>query len=264
MIFVKYILPALIVIVVAVLFGFLLGYLGNVFAVKKDERVEEVRSHLCGANCGGCGYAGCDAFAEALVAGKAQLSDCNPTSKEGKAAIAEVLGISSGGEETVAVVACSGGNRCLDKFDYQGYGSCTTAELLAGGSKACVAGCMGRGTCGQVCAYHAIDVNGDGYAEVDPALCTSCGKCIAECPKKLIRRIPKSAPVYVACANCGKGKEIIESCKAGCIGCTLCAKNCPSGAITMVDNLPVFDYSKCTGCEVCVAKCPRKVIKSRK
>ena len=150
MIFVKYILPALIVIVVAVLFGFLLGYLGNVLAVKKDAKVEEVRSHLCGANCGGCGYAGCDAFAEALVAGKAELSDCNPTGKEGKTAIAELLGLAGGGEETVAVVACSGGNRCSDKYEYQGYGSCTTAELLAGGSKACIAGCMGRGSCSQV------------------------------------------------------------------------------------------------------------------
>ena len=140
-------------------------------------------------------------------------------------------------------------------------GDCASCELIAGGVKACPVGCIGKKTCVGVCPTGALSVGDGGYAQVEKEKCISCGACIADCPKKIIGRIPKAAKVYIACSNHGKGKEVAELCGHGCIGCGLCAKNCPQGAIEMKDGLPEIDYSKCVGCRVCVQKCPRKCIK---
>lgn len=129
--FIAYGVPFLLVIAVAALLAFLLGYLGKKLEVKHDPKIDEVRANLAGANCGGCGYAGCDAFAQALVEGKAQITDCNPTSKEGKAAIGEILGMEVSAEETVAVVRCAGGKRAKDKYDYRGAEDCNSAAMVA-------------------------------------------------------------------------------------------------------------------------------------
>ena len=81
------------------------------------------------------------------------------------------------------------------------------------------------------------------------------------CPRSVIERIPASAKVYCACSTRCKGKETMSFCDKGCIGCGLCARVCPEKAITMKDNLPVFDYSKCVGCMKCLEKCPRHIIR---
>ena len=254
-------IPTGVLAAIAALFAVLLVFLGKKLSVAKDERVDEILKNLAGANCGACGYPGCEGFAKALAEGKAKLSDCGATPAEGKAAIAAVLGVHAEDEgPTVAVVCCNGGTACENKYEYQGYGNCVTAELLAGGRKACPVGCIGLGSCTDACPHYAIDVNADGVSQVRREKCVSCGACIAACPKKLIRRIPRSAKVYAACSNNCKGKDVREVCQHGCIGCGLCEKNCPAGAITMVDNLPVFDYAKCTGCLTCVEKCPRHCI----
>lgn len=243
-------------------FALLLSFLGNKLQVKRDERIDEVVKRLAGANCGACGYAGCDAFGKALVEGKAKISDCPSTSPESKKEILEILGLHEDlGEATVAVVRCNGGNFCRDKYEYQGYGNCATCEILAGGRKECPVGCMGMGSCTDACPHNAIEVGDEGHALVHRNKCTSCGLCMAACPKKLIGRIPVSAYVYVACSNGCKGKDVREICTHGCIGCGMCEKVCPSGAIRLVNNLPVFDYSKCTQCRACANKCPPKVIK---
>ena len=255
-------LPSLIMLAIALLCGLLLVVLSQVFSVEKDARIGEVEKLLAGINCGGCGYPGCAGFAEAVVANKAELSSCNPTSAENKAKIKELLGlVGSSGVDTVAVVNCNGGNFCKDKFEYQGYGDCQSAQLLAGGTKMCPVGCMGLATCSKVCPHFAITVKNDGFAYVDRESCTSCGACIQACPKVLISRIHRSAPVYVACSNDCKGKDIRDMCSHGCIGCGICAKVCPTGAITMVDNLPLINYELCNGCLNCVLKCPTKVMK---
>lgn len=245
----------------ALVFGILLAVLGKKLAVHEDERIGQVKKHLSGANCGGCGYAGCDAFAKAIVEGKADVNSCSGTSVEGKKAIGEIMGVSVSAEETKLVVACRGGNNAADKYDYMGYGDCRSMELLGGGRKVCKWGCLGMGSCTDVCPEHAIDVRDGGFAYVDRDKCIACGKCITACPKKLVKRIPKSAKVYVACSNCLRGgKDVKAMCKNGCIGCGLCAKNCPAGAIELVNNLPVIDYTKCTGCGLCSEKCPVKCI----
>lgn len=255
-------IPALILLVLAMLFAIALAYLGKKLAVSRDERIDQVRDCLSGANCGACGYAGCDGFATALVEGKAELSSCNATSKEKKEEIAEILGLTDTGEATKVVVCCHGGQDAKDKYDYVGYGDCRSMELLAGGRKQCAWGCLGTGSCVDECQHHAVTVKQKGYSEVSLSKCISCGRCISVCPKKIIKRIPASATYYVACSNHQKGKEVRELCTKGCIACGICVKQCEVGAITIVDNLATIDYTKCINCGKCAAKCPQRCIVS--
>ena len=244
----------------AVLFALLLAILGKKLAVVRDERIDQIVKLLPGANCGGCGHAGCEDFACSLVSGKGKLTDCSATPKEQKDKIAEILGVVNDGEETAVVVACCGGVNSKDKYEYQGYGDCKSMELLAGGNKQCTSACLGKGTCVDNCPNYAIEVGPDGYSVINQEKCTACGNCLSNCPKSVIKRIPASAKVYIACNSHEKGKAVREVCSNGCIVCGLCMKNCEQGAITMDNNLPVIDYKKCIGCMKCVEKCPVKCI----
>lgn len=250
-----------IVAVLAVAFAVFIVLVSKLCAVPEDEKTEKIKEQLAGANCGGCGYAGCSDFAKALAEGKADISKCGPTPAANKAAIAEILGIPfAAGEEKIAVVHCSGGSACKDKFEYVGNGDCGAQAAFMGGKKACSFGCLGGGTCVKGCIYGAINVE-NGVADTNRALCEACGVCVKNCPKHIIELIPKSAKVYVACSSELKGREVTEVCANGCIGCGICAKFCPEKAITLSDNLPVIDYKKCSGCLTCATKCPRKCIK---
>ena len=246
----------------AVVFAVLILIVTKVCHVHEDEKVLKILEHLAGANCGGCGHTGCEDFAKCLACGKAELNDCKATSNEDKAVIAQIAGIEFTAEEaTVAVVRCSGGDLAADKFDYIGNPGCVNQMVYQGGRKLCATACMGGGTCQTVCPVNAISVRENEIAFVQREICLSCGACINACPKHCIDRIPASAKVYVACRTHCKGKETMSFCQMGCIGCGMCSRKCPEGAITMVDNLPVIDYSKCVGCMTCVEKCPRHCIK---
>ncbi len=246
------------VIVIAIL------VVGKLFKVNMDEKVTKILENLAGANCGGCGCSGCAGFAAKLASGSADLSACHVTSPEKKAEIAALLGVELKEEEPeVAIVKCNGGaENAVNAFEYKGNPTCAACASLLGGNKVCKDACLGCGDCAAVCPEGAITVTGK-LAKVDPDKCINCGACIQACPKHIIERIPVKAPVYVACSSHCKAKEVMAGCKVGCIGCGMCARKCPHGAITMVNNLPVFDYSKCTGCKTCVAVCPRHIILER-
>lgn len=248
-------------VVLSTVLALLIFLVSKICAVKEDEKAKAIAEKLAGANCGGCGFAGCADFAKALSEGRAEIGRCGPTSNENKKEIAEILGIPfASGEETIAVVHCAGGDKSKDKFVYYGNEGCIAQSACMGGKKVCKEGCLGGGTCENNCPYHAITLK-DGVAVVSREACESCGLCVKNCPKSIIGLIPKSAVVYVACSSSCKGKEAMDICKVSCIGCGLCAKVCPTGAITMNNNFPVIDYSKCTGCKTCVLKCPRNCIK---
>ena len=253
------VLAAIIVGAVGIIIGILLGIAGKIFHVEVDERVGLVREQLPGNNCGGCGYAGCDALAKAIVAGEAPANACTAgCTAENYAEIGNIMGVSvEAGEKMVMHVRCGGTCDAVRyKYNYFGPRDCRQAAVTPGrGPQVCTYGCFGFGSCEKVCEFDAIRVV-NGVAVVDPDRCVNCGKCIETCPNNVIERIPYEKAVFINCNNKERGKAVKDACDNGCIGCGLCAKNCESGAITMENNLPVFDYSKCTACGKCVEKCP--------
>ncbi len=249
--------------VVSGVLGLILAFASRLFAVKTDERVEKITELLPGANCGGCGYTGCAALAEAIVAGKAPLDACNSVSEVSLAGIAQVMGATEpvGGRKRYrAQVMCSGTHDLAKKkYIYEGISDCAAANKLAGGDKLCPNGCIGLGTCKAACKFDAIHII-NGVAAVDYDKCRACGACVAACPKGIIRLIPYDTRHWVGCRSTDKGPVTKSYCDAGCIGCKMCEKKCPSGAIKVTDFVAEINYDLCTGCGECVAVCPRKII----
>lgn len=246
----------------AIIFGSILGYASKVFAVEKDPKVPLILDVLPGANCGGCGFPGCEAFAVGVAAGNAKVDSCPVGGASTAEKIGEIMGVDAGGaERMIARVICQGtSSNCSNKFEYYGVKDCKEAVIAQGGHKSCNYACLGFGTCERVCPFDAIHVTEDNIARVDPDKCTACGKCIEACPKLVIDLVPASKGVHVDCNSKDKGKEVKSNCKVGCIGCKVCVKNCPEETIGFEDNLAKIHYDKCTECMVCVEKCPTKAI----
>lgn len=243
------------------IFGALLAIAAKVFAVDQDERIPKITDVLPGANCGGCGFAGCLAYAEAICNGEAGVSSCPVGGNEAATKIAEIMGVEAVHEERmVSFVVCKGTPEIAPrKYINDEAIDCHTANRLSGGIKGCTFGCLGFGSCVSKCKFDAIHIE-NGIAVVDREKCTNCGACIKECPRNVIKRIPYSSEVVVACNSKAPGKETRLVCNVGCLGCGICAKNCPSEAIVVKNNLASIDASKCIGCGVCVSKCPKKII----
>ncbi|MEG0050555.1 MAG: RnfABCDGE type electron transport complex subunit B [Terrisporobacter sp.] len=243
------------------IFGAILAYASKKFAVEVDEKEENILAVLPGANCGGCGFAGCGGLAAAIAKGEAPVNGCPVGGATVAAKVGEIMGVAVGsGERIVAAVKCKGTcGKAKDKYEHQGLKDCRAASVLIGGPKACSSGCLGYGTCVSVCKFDAIKIE-DGVAVVDEDKCVLCGKCIDICPKALITKKPASKEVFVKCNSHEFGKAVKQNCSAGCIGCGACAKVCPVEAITMDNKLAIVDQEKCIGCKVCVEKCPTKVI----
>ncbi len=257
-------IPVVIFAVLGVLMGVLLAVASHVFAVKKDPRIDEVLSCLPGANCGGCGYAGCSALAEAIVRGEEKPDACVAGGEGTAEKIGAIMGVEAkSGRRMVAHVMCSGTRGCAKhRYDYEAITDCHSAEVLGGGDKFCAAGCIGLGSCVDKCAFGALSIV-DGVARVDREKCRACGVCVAECPKKIIRLIPYDSQYFVQCVSPEKGKTVRLYCDAGCIGCHICEKNCPSGAISLSGgDIASIDPDKCVGCGICASKCPRKIIRT--
>ena len=245
-------------------FGLVLAIAARKFAVEIDPREEEIIGLLPGANCGGCGFAGCAGYAAAIVAGDAPTNSCTPGGDEAATKIAAVMGLDAVvTERCVALVKCSGFlGLSKKKFDYSGIEDCTAAMRLGGGlgPNECPQSCLGFGSCAAACPFDAIAVR-NGVAHVDHEKCTGCMTCAAACPKKIIVKVPFEADITVACSSTEKGGALRKFCEIGCLGCKICEKACESDAIHVVDNLAVIDYAKCTSCGQCVPKCPRHLIR---
>jgi len=243
------------------LFGILLGMADKKFRVEVDPRLEQVNALLGGANCGACGYPGCAAFADALIQGKASPGACNATSQANLKAIAEILGVKAeSADAMVARLICQG--ECgiyEERYIYDGFQSCATAAMVAGGPKKCAVACIGLGDCAQVCPFHAIQIR-NGLAHVDPNLCKGCRNCVSVCPHNALRMMARKESVLVLCRNSEKGRAAVQQCKKSCISCNRCVNTCPHNAITITDGYALIDQSLCRKCGACIAACPRKCI----
>ena len=253
-------------------FGLVLAAASKVFYVETDPRLDQLNECLPGANCGGCGFAGCGAYAEAVLKGEAPVGKCASGGNEAAKAMAAIMGVQA--EEVtrkVAMVRCSGA-RTFDaegnltkgakmKATYEGFHDCLAASKVGGsGPLSCKFGCLGYGSCTRVCKYGAISVK-NGVAVVDEDLCVGCMACAQVCPRKVITAVEPDRNVVIACNSLAKGAVPNRACTIGCIGCGKCMKTCPSGAITITNNLAQIDYSKCTNCGQCATVCPKGLIK---
>ncbi len=261
------IIAALILGAMGLLFGLLLTFTSKIFAVPANPTRDAIREVLPSANCGACGYPGCDGCADAIACGKAPVNACPVGGAEVGAKIAAIMGVepASGADRKVARVVCQGDcGSAKEKFEYFGIQDCVAASTVNGGNKACGFACLGLGTCVKACQFDAIHIDpARKIAVVDEDKCTACGKCAEACPKSVIRLESVNAPVAVLCRNTDKLKQVMDVCKVGCISCQKCVKACKFGAITMENNLPVIDLEKCRGCQMCAEACPTGAIKAR-
>lgn len=245
-------------------FGLLLTLTNKVFEVPADPLREAVREALPGANCGGCGFPGCDGLADAIVDGNAPISACPVGGSKLADEIAAIMGIDKTPAQirNVATVVCQGSlDRCKTKFEYHGIEDCVAATLVNDGNRACRYACLGLGTCVRACKFDAIHIDECmKIATIDPEKCQSCGACVSACPKHVLSLQPETVPVRLLCRAAEEGYVVGDNCKIGCVGCEICANECKFGAITMENHLPKFDMEKCVACMICADVCPTGAI----
>jgi RnfABCDGE-type electron transport complex B subunit len=289
-------IPVLTLGFLGLVFGVGLAVASKRFTVATDPRLERIHGLLPGANCGACGGAGCFGFAESLLSGKVSIDACRVSEDKVREQIAKLLGKKVEKKvKTIATLHCNGGTKVKDRFLYEGIEDCVAANLVLGGQKECIFGCLGFDSCVKICPFGAIQMSAEGLPVVDKNKCKACNKCVEICPKKLFTLVPVvsnvypvrkdtassvfSNGVYVACSSHDLGKATLAVCPVGCIACRKCEQVCPADAIHVVDpstaleghpeqgrgvdNLAVIDYQKCTSCGECVKACPMKTIRIR-
>ena len=251
-------IAVLTVTVIGILCAVMLVLAAKFMSVKENEVELKIRECLPGANCGACGYSGCDGYAKALAEGKEEKTNlCIPGADAVSKAISDALGTEfMDSVEMVATVRCCGD--CINtekKALYAGVDTCAAAKMLYGGDGMCTFGCLGRGDCAAVCPHDAICLD-EGIARIDARKCVGCGLCTSACPNALIHMMPDIKRQVIACHNKQKGAVARKLCKNACIGCGKCAKACPSDAIVLQNNFASIKYDKCTSCGKCAEVCP--------
>ncbi len=245
----------------------ILFFAARKFKVVEDPRIDEVEEILPAANCGGCGFAGCRAFAEAAVKSD-KLDDlyCPVGGNEVMNKMAEILGLEAVKKDPrIAFIRCNG--TCDHRprtSNFDGASTCAIEASLYKGDTDCQFGCLGHGDCYDSCDFNAIEMRPElGIPRIIDENCVACGACVEACPRDLIelrKKFPKYRKVVVSCMNEDKGGVARKACKVACIGCGKCVKECPFDAITLENNLAYIDSDKCKLCRKCVPVCPTNAI----
>ena len=248
----------------------ILYFIANKFKVFEDPKIDEVEDALPSANCGGCGFPGCRAYAEATVKsakenGNLDGLNCPVGGNETGQLVGKILGLEiEATEPMIAVIRCNGSHtNSPGKVNYEGATSCSFAHALYGGEGGCQYGCLGLGDCVDACDFDAIHMNPETGLPVVNDKCTACGACVIACPRDIIelrKRGPKEKRIFVSCVNKEKGAPAKKNCSVACIGCGKCEKVCKFDAITITSFLAYIDFSKCTLCRKCVEVCPTNAI----
>ena len=257
-------ITAIFALALAFVLGLALGFFKQFFAVQEDPLIAQIRDILPGANCGACGFPGCDGYASAIAAQKAGISSCPVGGKAAAEKLSALVGGDANVTPQVAILACQGTkDKAFSRGEYIGVKSCRAARISTGSIKACTWGCQGFGDCVKVCKFDALSMGDDGLPVIDYEKCTGCRACSAECPQHIIRVVNRDLHgALPLCSNLNVLKTLVaKNCKAGCIKCELCVKNCPETCMRMANGIPVVDYARCTNCGTCAEKCPKKVIK---
>jgi electron transport complex protein RnfB len=253
--------PAIVMGAIGLILGLGLAYAAKKFSVSKDPRVEAIQAILPSANCGGCGYPGCAAFATAVVDGKAPVNGCSAASSAVNIEMAKIMGAAvEEKEKNIATMLCNGGKSATSAFNYHGPSGCVSASMVMGGQKTCSYGCLGFGDCVEACPFGAMKMGDNGIPDISAEKCVGCGKCLAVCPKNVIVLWPQNRKVVVACSSRDKGGVARKGCSVACIGCGKCAKVCPVEAITIDGFLAAINPGKCINCGLCASECPTGAI----
>ncbi len=248
----------------------ILYFVASKFKVYEDPKIDEVEEILPSANCGGCGFPGCRAFAEATVKKAKDEKNleglfCPVGGNEVMQKVGETLELEIEAKDPmIAVVRCNGSHaNSPEKVKYEGVTSCSFAHALYAGEGGCQFGCLGLGDCVDACEFDAIHMSDErGLPEVNDK-CTACGACVEACPRDIIelrKRGPKEKRIFVSCVNKEKGAVAIKNCSVACIGCGKCEKVCEFDAITITDFLSYINFDKCKLCRKCVEVCPTNSI----
>jgi RnfABCDGE-type electron transport complex B subunit len=246
-------------VVLGAAFGLGLAYASERFAVQSDPKVALVLEALPGTNCGGCGFASCAAYAEAIVLNGAAIGQCAPGGPDCAAAVSAVMGVEAPDVKVVrkAFLHCRGDREhAVELAAYAGVETCAAAAPVQGGGKACPYGCLGFGDCAVACPFDALRMGENGLPAVDPVKCTACGICVRACPRGLFELFSEDIPVLLACSSRDRGAKVKKACSVGCIGCRLCVKAAEGEAIAMDGSLPVVHYDKPGDLHAAAARCP--------
>lgn len=252
--------------IVGLFFGLVLAIAGKKLAVEVNPLIHIVEDILPKGQCGACGYAGCQAYAEAVVTDPDVAPNlCTPGKDAVAKKVSEITGKSSKDMEArIAYVKCNNPvTKAPIKYNYSGIDDCVAMSLLQLGPKSCQYGCIGHGTCAKHCPFGAIEMNENGLPIINKQRCTGCGKCESVCPKKIIEMIPVNTKINVVCNSRNRGAKAKHDCSIACIGCGICVKVCPHNALKLENNLPIIDKKICRDvCEdpICMTKCPTKTI----
>ena len=258
----------IVMLAIGLIFGLILAIVNRKFSVEVNPLIHMVEDVLPKGQCGACGYAGCMAYAEAVVLDpEVPPNLCVPGKAPVADAVAELTGKTAPAmDPQIAHIKCAGAiGTAMTKYDYNGVNDCVAANILQGGQKTCRYGCLGFGTCMKNCPFGALSMTASGLPYVNPDKCTGCGKCASLCPKGVIDMVLVGAKVTVNCNSKDKGAVARKNCTAACIGCGLCMKNCPFGAVKLANNLAGVDVAICIEkCPepTCLDKCPTKAIEA--